>query len=77
MTFVLTGTLNRPRPDIQKDLKKLGAQVTGSVSKKTSALIAGEAGGSKIQKAEKAGVPIFSQEELDLLLDGKIPSALK
>lgn len=70
MTFVITGTL----PEITRDeasdrLTALGAKVTGSVSKKTTALIAGEAGGSKLDKAEKLGVPVLDAEALARLLD--------
>ncbi|HER34952.1 MAG TPA: NAD-dependent DNA ligase LigA, partial [Halothiobacillaceae bacterium] len=69
-TFVITGSL----PDMTRDeaaarLTALGAKVTGSVSSKTSALIAGEAGGSKLAKAEKLGVPVLNAEALARLLD--------
>jgi len=68
-TFVITGTL----PDMTRDeasdlLTALGAKVTGSVSKKTSALVAGEAGGSKLAKAEKLGVPVLDAEAFARLL---------
>ena len=69
-TFVITGTL----PDMTRDeasdrLTGLGAKVTGSVSKKTTALIAGEAGGSKLAKAEKLGVPVLDAAAFARLLD--------
>ncbi len=67
-TYVITGTLNQPREDIKAQLETLGAKVSSSVSAKTTAVIAGDEPGSKIQKAEKLGVSIFGQEELDKLL---------
>lgn len=68
-TYVLTGTLEGiTRDDASEKLRALGATVAGSVSKKTTAVIAGENAGSKLQKAEKLGVPILSpQQFLDLL----------
>lgn len=65
---VLTGTLSRPRGEIKKQLEGLGARVTGSVSKKTELLIAGESAGSKRAKAEKLGVEILDEAGLDALL---------
>ena len=76
-TFVITGTLDRSRDDIKKDLKARGATITDSVSKNTSCLIAGEAAGSKLDKAQKLGVPVWGQSELDRLLKGEIPAGLK
>jgi len=69
-TFVITGTL----PDMTRDeasdrLTALGAKVTSSVSKKTAALIAGEAAGSKLAKAEKLGVPVLDADAFARLLD--------
>jgi len=75
-TFVITGTLDRSRDEIKKDLKARGATITDSVSKNTSALIAGEAAGSKLDKAQKLGVAIWGQTELDKLLQGVSPSDL-
>ncbi len=72
-TFVITGTLDRSRDDIKKDLKALGASITDSVSNNTSALIAGEAAGSKLEKARKLGIKIWGQDELNTLLSGRIP----
>lgn len=65
---VLTGTLSRSRGEIKKQLEGLGARVTGSVSKNTDLLIAGEAAGSKLAKAEKLGVEILDEAGLDALL---------
>ncbi|TSJ90344.1 NAD-dependent DNA ligase LigA [Gilliamella apicola] len=68
-TVVLTGTLSQLTRDEAKDkLKKLGAKVTGSVSKKTDFVIAGEAAGSKLTKAEELGIKVIDEQEMiDLL----------
>lgn len=63
-TFVLTGSLSRPRNDIKAELLDLGAKVTGSVSKKTDYLVAGEAAGSKLTKAEQLGVNVLDEQAL-------------
>jgi DNA ligase (NAD+) len=69
-TFVLTGSLERgSRPSIKKELEALGAKVSGSVSGSTTALIAGEGGGSKRDKAEEKGIPVLGDAELARLLD--------
>lgn len=63
-TVVLTGTLQRlTRDDASKLLQKAGAKVTGSVSKKTDFLIAGENAGSKLKKAQELGVPVLDEEQ--------------
>lgn len=68
-TYVLTGTLSSMgRNDAKALLVKLGAKVTGSVSKKTDAVIAGEAAGSKLTKAESLGVPVMDEDQLVALL---------
>lgn len=73
-TYVLTGTLaSMPRNEAKEKLQALGAKVTGSVSAKTTAVIAGEKAGSKLTKAEKLGVPVYSEEDLITLLEGEIP----
>ena len=69
-TFVLTGTLSGMTRDEAKDLiRARGGKVTGSVSKATDFLVAGEKAGSKLQKAEKLGVSILSEAELLNLLE--------
>ena len=67
-TYVITGTLSRSRDDIKADLEALGAKVAGSVSKKTTALIAGESAGSKLDKAQSLGVEVLNEAALSVLL---------
>lgn len=73
LKLVLTGTLDRPRDAIKADLEALGATVSGSLSAKTDLLIAGEKAGSKAAKADKLGVRVIGQDELDELLAGQRP----
>jgi DNA ligase (NAD+) len=68
-TVVITGTLSRPRDEIKQALQHLGAKVTGSVSKKTDYLVAGDAAGSKLAKAQKLGVAILDEAALRDLLE--------
>ncbi len=64
LTFVITGTLNHFTRNEAKDIiERNGGKVSGSVSKKTSYLLAGEAGGSKLKKAADLGVPVLSETE--------------
>lgn len=64
-TYVLTGTLTEySRDEAKQKLQNLGAKVTGSVSKKTTAVFAGDAPGSKVAKAEGLGVPVLSEAAL-------------
>lgn len=70
-TYVLTGTLaTMTRDEAKQALEALGAKVTGSVSKKTTAVIAGESAGSKLTKAEQLGVAVLSEDDLQALLAG-------
>jgi len=63
-TFVVTGTLpTLGRAEIEAMIVKLGGKASGSVSKKTSFLIAGESAGSKLDKAKELGVPVLSEAE--------------
>lgn len=64
-TVVLTGTLeNYTRPELTVILESLGAKVTGSVSKNTDLLIAGESAGSKLAKAQSLGVEVWDEQTL-------------
>lgn len=70
-TYVLTGTLSGfTRDEAKEKLEALGAKVSGSVSKQTTAVIAGESAGSKLSKAESLGVPVLTEEEFVVLLKG-------
>lgn len=67
-TFVITGTLSRPRQAIADAIERAGGKVTGSVSSKTDFVVAGESAGSKRDKAESLGVPILDEAALNNLL---------
>lgn len=71
LTFVITGELSRPREEVKALLRRLGAKVTDSVSRKTSFLVVGESPGSKLEKARALGVPILTEEELFRLIEEK------
>ena len=62
--FVLTGALSRPRPEFEKLIAAAGGKPTGSVTKNTTCLVAGEGGGSKREKAAKLGIPVITEQEL-------------
>ena len=69
-TWVLTGTLTAlTRNEAKARLQALGAKVAGSVSAKTSYVVAGDAAGSKLTKAQEIGVAVLSETELLELLD--------
>ena len=69
LTIVVTGTLqNYGRKDIEELILSHGGKVTGSVSKKTSWLVAGENAGSKLDKARSLGVPVLTEEEFEAML---------
>ncbi|MGB2186508.1 MAG: NAD-dependent DNA ligase LigA [Akkermansiaceae bacterium] len=67
-TFVITGTLSKPRPEFKKLIESLGGKVSGSVSAKTDFLLAGEKAGSKSAKAESLGVTILDEESFNSML---------
>ncbi len=70
-TLVVTGTLTQPRADIQKRIEQAGGKVAGSVSKKTSYLVAGaDTGKTKLEAAAKHGVAVIDEAELEKLLTG-------
>ncbi len=75
LTFVLTGTLeNFKRKAAGDALKAFGAKVSGSVSKKTSFVIAGASAGSKLTRAQELGVPVLGEDDLaQILATGQPP----
>jgi DNA ligase (NAD+) len=69
--YVVTGTLESfTREDARAALEALGAKVSDNVSKKTAGVIVGESPGSKVAKAQKAGVPLLTEDDLKSLLGG-------
>jgi len=76
LTFVLTGTLpTLTRESAKEKIESAGGRVSGSVSKKTSYLVAGEEAGSKLDKATSLGVPILNEQALLQLLEDGPPIA--
>ena len=70
LTFVLTGTLPTLKREQAKEMiESLGGKCSGSVSKKTNYVVAGEAAGSKLTKAEELGITVISEEELLRMLN--------
>ena len=67
-TFVITGTLSRPRDEIKEEIEGLGGNVAGSVTKKTDYVIAGEKAGSKLTKANELGIKVLTEEEYNNML---------
>ena len=69
MTFVMTGALEKfTREEAQEMVEKRGGKASGSVSKKTTYVVAGEAAGSKLRKAQELGIPVLTEDEfLELL----------
>lgn len=71
LTLVVTGTLSKPRAEVQKEIEAAGGKVGGSVTKKTTYLVAGEdTGKTKLDAAAKNGVRVISEAELETLLSG-------
>ncbi|MEY8386347.1 NAD-dependent DNA ligase LigA [Oscillospiraceae bacterium 38-13] len=70
MTFVLTGTLSRfERKAAQALIEERGGKASGSVSKRTTYVVAGEAAGSKLKKAEELGIPVLTEDEFAAMLE--------
>ncbi len=67
-TFVITGTLSQPRDEIAETIIARGGKVSGSVSKKTNYVLAGEDAGSKLEKAKQLGVRVIDESEFRKLL---------
>jgi DNA ligase (NAD+) len=71
LTFVVTGTLSKPRPEIEELIGRLGGRAAGSVSKKTSYVLAGEEPGEKkINKAKELGVKVITEKEFEKMVRG-------
>lgn len=71
LTFVLTGALSRPRPEFEKMIAQAGGKATGSITKNTSYLVAGEGGGGKRDKAAKLGTPVIDEKTLMDMMKGE------
>ncbi|MBQ7380830.1 MAG: hypothetical protein IJW69_01960 [Clostridia bacterium] len=70
LTFVLTGTLpTLSRDEASERIKTAGGKVSGSVSSKTSFVVAGEAAGSKLTKANSLGIPVIDEQALLAMLN--------
>jgi DNA ligase (NAD+) len=69
-TFVLTGTLSRPRDDIKEEILAAGGKVSGSVSKKTDYVVAGENAGSKLEDAQRLGITVLNEQQFAELAEG-------
>jgi DNA ligase (NAD+) len=67
-TWVITGTLSRPRDEIAEEIIRHGGKVSGSVSKKTSFVLAGEEAGSKLEKAKQLGIRVLGEAEFRQML---------
>ena len=69
-SIVVTGTLTRfTREEIEKLIEREGGKASGSVSSKTAFVVAGEAAGSKLEKARSLGIEIMSEDEFLVMLD--------
>ena len=72
LTFVLTGELSLPREEVARRLEAHGAKISGSVSKKTSYVVAGPGAGSKLARARELRIPILDEAGLAELLEQKV-----
>jgi len=75
VTVVLTGTLTRPRRDIQEELESAGARVASTVTGQTTYVIAGSDAGSKLERARQLGVRVLGEKDLPALLAAKVKPA--
>ena len=73
-TFVLTGSLSIPRDEMERLITAAGGKATGSVTKKTHYLVAGEGGGSKREKALSLGIPIIDEATLRSMMKNDFPT---
>ncbi len=73
-SIVLTGELSAlTRKEASEEIEKRGGKVTGSVSKKTTCLIAGEQAGSKLDKARELNIPILTEQDFLAVIQGTLP----
>jgi DNA ligase (NAD+) len=73
-SIVLTGELSAlTRKEASEEIEKRGGKVTGSVSKKTTCLIAGEQAGSKLDKARELHIPILTEQDFLSVIQGTLP----
>ncbi len=70
LTFVITGTLSRPRSEMEEIIERMGGHAAGSVSKNTSYVLAGKEGGGKLDKAKALGVKIIDENEFLKMVEG-------
>ena len=71
LTFVITGTLSRPREEIAAYIQAHGGQVSESVSRKTNYLVVGESpGGTKYRRAQELGIPMIDEATLRRMAEG-------
>jgi len=69
--FVITGTLSKPRPSFEVQIRSLGGDVSSAISARTHYLLAGEDAGSKLEKARKLGVTVLDEAAFErLALEG-------
>jgi DNA ligase (NAD+) len=68
LTFVITGTLSRPRQEVAKSIEQHSGKVTGSVSRRTSYVVAGESPGGKLRKAQQLEIPVIDEAQLHQLI---------
>jgi len=71
LTFVITGALSRPREEFSEMIERNGGRAAGSVSKKTSFVLAGDDAGSKLAKAKELGVTVINEADFMKMLGGK------
>ncbi len=73
LTFVVTGTMPKPRKEVESLIESMGGHSSGSVSKKTDYLVLGESPGSKFKKAQTLGINIISYEDLLKMIESEGP----
>lgn len=71
-SFVITGSLSKPRENFKEIIENMGGKVSGSVSTKTHYLLCGDEAGSKLDKAQELGVKVLTEDEFNLLINPEI-----